>query len=188
MHSVTRTGLRLFVCATAPGVALLAVVTENPPVMALFAVPGAVVGYATRLDRRAFGHITGGTGSVAGRRLEFMHRSHPRCPLVPRPEGAALDDTAQGRYQARLLRRALGHIGLTPHGLWLRYLGRGGTAGELEIDAYLHDSLHLPPGERDRLVLAANALLDPRIRPHVPTTGDLSNPARAEGFRGERNG
>ncbi|CAM3586499.1 PP2C family protein-serine/threonine phosphatase [Kibdelosporangium persicum] len=49
---------------------------------------------------------------------------------------------------------------LTVEQLWLRYLGIGGEAGFLEVDAYVHGLGSLPPLQRDILAQAINERLD----------------------------
>lgn len=69
-----------------------------------------------------------------------------------------MEDRAIGRTQARLMRAAITHAGLTVEDLWRAYVLLGGEAGQLEIEAYLHHALHLPPRHRDLLVRATNQL------------------------------
>jgi hypothetical protein len=139
-------------------VAVVAVATETPAVMVLFCFPAAVVGYTIYSDHR---QPDPGPSTSA---------------QLPRPGKSAVDDAAVGRRQARLLRRALGHHGSTAHDVRLDYSRRGGAVGELEVDAYLHESLYLPRAERDLLVQAANGLLGHRPGLVVPTTAQLQFP------------
>jgi hypothetical protein len=44
--------------------------------------------------------------------------------------------------------------------LWLRYFAFGGTAGRVEIDAYLQGLLSLSPVQHDMLAHALNERLD----------------------------
>jgi hypothetical protein len=159
MRAATRVGMHVFAMVTPPVVAVVAVATDTPTVMVLFCFPAAVVGYTVYSDHR---QPDPGPSTAA---------------QLPRPGRGAVDDAAVGCRQARLLRRALGHHGSTAHELWLDYSCRGGVIGEFEVDAYLHESLHLPPAERDLLVQAANALLGPRSELWVPTTAQLQGPA-----------
>ena len=81
-----------------------------------------------------------------------------------------MDDRTIARTQARLIRTALTSTGLGARDLWLRYVHLGGEVGELELDAYLHHALYLPPRHRDSLARAANQL-GPGHR--VPCSRDL---------------
>ena len=49
---------------------------------------------------------------------------------------------------------------LTLEQLWLRYFALGGVAGLVEVEAYLHGMLALPPVQRDILAHAVNERLD----------------------------
>jgi hypothetical protein len=62
--------------------------------------------------------------------------------------------------QARLLALAIGRAGITSGELWLRYFSIGGSAGEYEVEAYLHGLHSLPVLQRDLLAHAANELID----------------------------
>lgn len=178
MDPALKTGVRLFVLATPAGAAVLAVVTDTPAVMLLITIPGAVVGYVMYQDhRREAARPRTPHGTAAG-----PPGASPL--LIPCPEAPRMDDTTLSRSQARLLRQALEHIGITPHRLWMHYLSHGGVVGSLELDAYLHDSLHLPAVERDRLVHTANALLAPRGHPFLPCTGELRDAHRGENHPG----
>ena len=64
------------------------------------------------------------------------------------------------KQQARLLRVAMHHAGISTGDLWLRYFSIGGSAGEYETDAYLQGILPLPEVQRDLLAQAANELID----------------------------
>src|SRR3954464_12854739 len=60
---------------------------------------------------------------------------------------------------------------LTLEQLWVRYFGLGGTAGLVEVDAYLHGLMPLPALQRDMLAHAVNERLDELTWPHrVPYT------------------
>ncbi|MGK7221911.1 hypothetical protein ACSNO4_03850 [Kocuria flava] len=59
------------------------------------------------------------------------------------------------RRRARALRRYLAVHGVDVHHLWWTRFQLGGAVGETEIDAYLHECLHLPAAERGLLVRAA---------------------------------
>ncbi|MEX5293895.1 hypothetical protein QYM41_01260 [Kocuria sp. CPCC 205268] len=88
-------------------------------------------------------------------------------------------DDSLGMEQAVRLHQALERASIPHRRLWVRYLGLGGSADELEVGAYLHRCLELPPRERDLLAWAANTLLDRRYHPRVPTSADLLRPASA---------
>jgi hypothetical protein len=62
--------------------------------------------------------------------------------------------------QAQLLAVAIGRAGITAGELWLRYFSIGGSAGEYEVEAYLHGLHSLPVLQRDLLAHAANELID----------------------------
>lgn len=175
MRVATRVGMHAFVLVTPPAVAGVAVATDTPAVMVFFCFPAVVVGCALYSDQRQPdpGLFTAATPSLPD---SATQRCGNTSGQLPRPRVGAVDDAAVGRRQARLLRRALGHHGSTAHDVWLDYSRGGGAVGELEVDAYLHESLHLPPIERDLLVQAANALLDHRSGLWVPTTAQLRFP------------
>jgi len=52
--------------------------------------------------------------------------------------------------------------------LWLRYFAIGGTASELEVDAYLNGAITLPAVQHDMLALAINERLDEITPPSAP--------------------
>lgn len=66
--------------------------------------------------------------------------------------------------QRHLIRAAQAGARLTDDVLWLRYFALGGTAAPVELDAFLHGALDLPPSERDRVALAVNEELDEQAR------------------------
>lgn len=175
MRAATTVAMHAFVLITPPAVAVVAVATDTPAVTVLFCFPAAVVGCALYND-----HLQLDPGLSTAATPSPPDVVTPRCDSIAgqlsRPRVGAVDDAAVGRRQARLLRRAIGHHGSTAHDVWLDYSRGGGTVGELEVDAYLHESLHLPPVERDLLVQAANALLDHRSGLWVPTTAQLQFP------------
>ncbi|WP_336714842.1 hypothetical protein [Arthrobacter sp. USHLN218] len=71
--------------------------------------------------------------------------------------------------QARLLVLAIEQAGISAGQLWLRYFGLGGSAGEYEVEAYLHELHSLPALQRDLLAHAANELIDQLPpRPRAP--------------------
>lgn len=61
--------------------------------------------------------------------------------------------------QARLLHHTLVRAGISEHQLWWHYFSLGGNAGQLEVEAYVHQALHLPRFERHLLDHAAEELL-----------------------------
>jgi hypothetical protein len=81
-----------------------------------------------------------------------------------------MDDRTIAKAQARLMRTAMSNDGWSVRELWEAYVHLGGEIPELEIDAYLHHALHLPPQHRDTLVQAANRLVP---RAHIPYSCDL---------------
>lgn len=94
-----------------------------------------------------------------------------------------MDDNAAGREQAHLVRRAVEAAGIDLGRLWLHYFSIGGAVGELEIEAFLHDSLTLPTLQRDLLAHAANELLDGQNPQRIPQASDLldhDEPERSE--------
>ncbi len=62
--------------------------------------------------------------------------------------------------QRELCRHAQVSARLGTDELWRRYFAVGGTAGALELDAYLNGALDLPPEQRDRVALAINEHID----------------------------
>ncbi|WP_188539492.1 hypothetical protein [Kocuria dechangensis] len=84
-----------------------------------------------------------------------------------------MGDDAVAREQARLLRQAIHRAGIARDQLWLHYFSLGGEAGEIEVDAYLHQSFALPPFQRDLLAHAANELIARIPRPRAPYVSDL---------------
>lgn len=67
---------------------------------------------------------------------------------------------AREAQQRADLAAALRAAYIGPGELWLRYLARGGSVGEYEVNAYLEGMLSLPAFERDLLADAANELID----------------------------
>lgn len=74
------------------------------------------------------------------------------------------------KTQARLIHTAITGAGLGVGALWRAYRLLGGTITELEVDAYLHHAVYLPPRHRDNLARAANQLV-PGSR--IPCSRDL---------------
>jgi hypothetical protein len=66
---------------------------------------------------------------------------------------------ALAAQQARLLHHTLGRADISVHHLWWHYFSLGGDAGPLEVDAYVHQALHLPRLDRQLLDQAAEELL-----------------------------
>ncbi|MFI7482746.1 hypothetical protein ACH9EU_10055 [Kocuria sp. M1R5S2] len=70
-----------------------------------------------------------------------------------------MDDRSIARAQARLIRTTISDAGLSVHDVWQTYRLRGGQVAELEVDAYLHHALYLPPRHRDGLARATNLVV-----------------------------
>lgn len=85
------------------------------------------------------------------------------------------EEVRVSREQARLLRRALERAGLGLHEVWMHYFSIGGNAGEMEVEAFLHHALPLPPLERDMLAHAVNELIDHRPVIYAPYSADLTD-------------
>lgn len=60
--------------------------------------------------------------------------------------------------QARLLHRTITEADIAVGQLWWRYFSLGAHAGQLEVDAYLHQALHLPRLQRQLLDQTAREL------------------------------
>ncbi|MEX5305890.1 hypothetical protein RF644_09040 [Kocuria sp. CPCC 205258] len=84
-----------------------------------------------------------------------------------------MDDTTAGFTQAWLLIEAMDRERFTLDALWSGYLGQGGNVEQFEIEAYLHQCLHLPAFQRDILIHAANHLLEAHHQRPLPYTRDL---------------
>ncbi|MEX5305591.1 hypothetical protein RF644_07485 [Kocuria sp. CPCC 205258] len=84
-----------------------------------------------------------------------------------------MDDINAGSTQAWLLLEAMDRDRFTLQTLWSGYRGQGGAVEQFEIEAYLHQCLHLPAFQRDVLIHAANQLLEPQYQPLLPYTRDL---------------
>ncbi|USQ75242.1 hypothetical protein [Ornithinimicrobium cryptoxanthini] len=56
----------------------------------------------------------------------------------------------------------------------MHYFSIGGNAGEMEVEAFLHHALPLPPLERDMLAHAVNELIDHRPIIYAPYSDDLT--------------
>ncbi|WP_159794809.1 PP2C family protein-serine/threonine phosphatase [Puerhibacterium puerhi] len=62
--------------------------------------------------------------------------------------------------QRRMIRAAQARTHLSVDALWTRYFALGGTAGPVELDAFLNGALDLPADQRDHVALAVNEYLD----------------------------
>lgn len=84
--------------------------------------------------------------------------SSPPEPPPNDDDGSDSDGLAETRR--RLLAKAVRHSRLPLKGLWLHYFSIGGTAGEYELDAYIHASYFLPTLQHDILAQAVNEQID----------------------------
>lgn len=84
-----------------------------------------------------------------------------------------MEQDGVGAEQARLLRVVVGRAGLEVQQLWFRYFTLGGNAGQIEVEAYLHDCLGLSAFQRDLLAHAANELIQGRGPLRAPYTSEL---------------
>ena len=91
------------------------------------------------------------------------------------------DHDEVGAEQARLLLEVIGRAGIAVKQLWFHYFTLGGNAGEIEVEAYLHDCLDLPTFQRDLLDHAANELLDRQPPLRAPYTSELLHRENSEG-------
>jgi hypothetical protein len=66
---------------------------------------------------------------------------------------------ALAAHQSLLLHQCLGEAEISEHQLWWYYYGLGGVVGEVEVDAYLHQALHLPRFQRNLLDHAGHELI-----------------------------
>jgi hypothetical protein len=66
---------------------------------------------------------------------------------------------ASEQEQRHGIASALHRADLTLDELWMRYFALGGTAGLMEVEAYLHELMPLPAGQRDMLAHAVNERL-----------------------------
>jgi len=78
-------------------------------------------------------------------------------------------------------RRAQTRGQLSTDALWLRYFSLGGTAGPLELDAYLNGALELASAQRDRVALAVNEHLEALTRLRAPLSRPLRDTAPPSG-------
>ncbi|WP_127130285.1 PP2C family protein-serine/threonine phosphatase [Georgenia sp. SYP-B2076] len=87
--------------------------------------------------------------------------------------------------QRRLLGLARERADLSLEQLWRRYFALGGSAGLVEVEAYLSGLLPLPAQERDRLALAVNERIDEMTwRRGVPYSHTIRLPQPEDGFTG----
>ena len=84
-----------------------------------------------------------------------------------------MDDDGIGAEQARLLLEVIGRAGIEVKQLWFHYFTLGVSAGEVEVEAYLHHCLDLPAFQRDLLAHAANELIDRRPPLRAPYVSEL---------------
>lgn len=84
-----------------------------------------------------------------------------------------MDDITAGSTQAWLLIQAMDRDRFALRALWSGYRGQGAAVEQFEIEAYLHQCLHLPTFQRDILIHAANHLLETHHQPLLPYTRDL---------------
>ena len=84
-----------------------------------------------------------------------------------------MDDDGIGAEQARLLLEVIGRAGIEVKQLWFHYFTLGGSAGEVEVEAYLHHCLDLPALQRDLLAHAVNELIDRRPPLRAPYVSEL---------------
>lgn len=87
-----------------------------------------------------------------------------------------MDDEAIGADQARRQRAALAAADLELGRVWMHYFRLGGDVSEMEIDAYLHHALTLPPVQRDLPAQAANNLIGQLPPPRAPYSCELTDP------------
>jgi hypothetical protein len=62
---------------------------------------------------------------------------------------------------------------LTVDELWLRYFALGGSAGRLEIDAYVNGAIALQPFEHDMVAHAINERLAELAPPRAPYSDEF---------------
>ena len=98
---------------------------------------------------------------------------------MPHRDGMASSTDAD--QQRRFLQIALKRSALSLEDLWLRYFALGGDGGFMEVEAYLHALMPLPPHERDILAHALNEFLDERAwTQRIPYTQPLPTPGEEE--------
>ncbi|MEX5304854.1 hypothetical protein RF644_03775 [Kocuria sp. CPCC 205258] len=62
--------------------------------------------------------------------------------------------------QARTLHHTMAQAGISVSQLWWHYFSLGGDTGEVEIEAYLHQVVHLPRLDRLMLEHACHELIN----------------------------
>lgn len=67
---------------------------------------------------------------------------------------------ARTAQQARVLQHTIAQANISAFRLWWHYFSLSGDVGELEIDAYLQQALHLPSSQRQLLDHAAHELIN----------------------------
>ncbi|MCH8566295.1 hypothetical protein LTH96_11280 [Nesterenkonia sp. LB17] len=80
-------------------------------------------------------------------------------PKPSRPDGHP-SSAGRDESQRQNLGRAVRHSALPLKRLWLHYFSMGGTAGEYELNAYIHSLYSLPEFQQDILAQAANEMID----------------------------
>lgn len=91
-----------------------------------------------------------------------------------------MDDDGVAEEQARLLREVVRRSRIEVKQLWFRYFSLGGGAGEVEVDAYLHHCMGLPPFQRDLLAHAANELIARQPLLRAPYASELTGHPHSE--------
>jgi hypothetical protein len=66
---------------------------------------------------------------------------------------------ALAAHQSCGLHRSIAAAGISQYQLWWYYYGLGGDVGEMEVNAYLHQALHLPRLQRSLLDHASHELI-----------------------------
>lgn len=82
----------------------------------------------------------------------------------------AVVDAALGSEQADRLQATMTAASINRQELWMRHFGLGGNVQELEIDAYIHHALLLPPFQRDELAHAVNDIVEDIAPPRASYT------------------
>ncbi|WP_052436162.1 PP2C family protein-serine/threonine phosphatase [Georgenia sp. SUBG003] len=87
-----------------------------------------------------------------------------------------------GDEQLQTLQRLLARSGTAVEALWMRYFQLGGTAGPVEVEAYVAGLGSLPALDRDVLAAAFNELLDEQAPPErVPYSRKVRQPTPQSG-------
>jgi hypothetical protein len=74
---------------------------------------------------------------------------------------------------SKRFREAFEAADLTVDELWLRYFGLGGSAGRMEVDAYVNGAMALQPFEHDMLAHAINERLAELTPPKAPYSDEF---------------